>query len=92
MSFRSIDHLLDAGREMSLWRAVLEDDCRDRGVAQTDSMERMEGLWRAMGQSVDDYRADRRSPSGLSGGLGRRWPQRPTLCVDHFCNPSSLRL
>ena len=48
MSFRSIDHLLDAGREMPLWRAVLEDDCRDRGVAQTDSMERMEGLWRAM--------------------------------------------
>ena len=43
MSFRSIDHLLDAGREMPLWRAVLEDDCRDRGVAQTDSMERMEG-------------------------------------------------
>ena len=72
MSFRSIDHLLDAGREMPLWRAVLEDDCRDRGVAQTDSMERMEGLWRAMGQSVDDYRADRRSPSGLSGGQGAK--------------------
>ena len=72
MSFRSIDHLLDAGREMPLWRAVLEDDCRERGVAQTDSMERMEGLWRAMGQSVDDYRADRRSPSGLSGGQGAK--------------------
>ena len=72
MSFRSIDHLLDAGREMPWWRAVLEDDCRDRGVAQTDSMERMEGLWRAMGQSVDDYRADRRSPSGLSGGQGAK--------------------
>lgn len=57
---------------MPLWRAVLEDDCRDRGVAQTDSMERMEGLWRAMGQSVDDYRADRRSPSGLSGGQGAK--------------------
>lgn len=83
MSFRSVEHLLASGREMPLWRAVLEDDCRDRGTAQADSITRMAALWRAMVQSVEDYLPDRRSPSGLSGGQGARM----TAASDPLCGP-----
>ncbi len=83
MSFQSVEHLLEAGREKPLWQAVLEDDCRDRGVAREDSMKRMTALWRAMGQSVKDYQAERRSPSGLSGGQGARM----AAAGDTLCGP-----
>ena len=83
MSFQSIEHLLEAGREKPLWQAVLEDDCRDRGVAREDSMKRMTALWWAMGQSVKDYQAERRSPSGLSGGQGARM----AAAGDTLCGP-----
>lgn len=68
MAFHSISHLLSAASEKSLWRAVLEDDCLDRGVSEENSLAKMSRLWYAMVQSVKDYDAERRSPSGLSGG------------------------
>ena len=68
MSFLSIEQLLAASAEQPLWRAVLEDDCRDRGTEPEKSMARMAALWQAMKRSVRDYDPARRSVSGLSGG------------------------
>ncbi len=69
MAFDSVSALLEAAKDAgSLWRAVLADDCRDRGVPESESLERMEALWRAMVRSAADYDPRRRSASGLSGG------------------------
>ena len=76
-------HLLEAAADQPLWRAVLLDDCQDRGVEQEDSLTRMGALWQAMVRSVEDYQPDRRSPSGLSGGQGARM----AAARDPLCGP-----
>ena len=68
MAFGSISALLAAAEERPLWQAVLADDCRDRGVPERDSLDRMAALWRAMVRSAEEYEPRRRSASGLSGG------------------------
>ena len=81
MAFSSVAGLLEAARDKPLWRAVLEDDCRDRGTDERDSLSRMTALWRAMAASAADYDPARRSASGLSGGQGARMAQaQRTLC------------
>ncbi len=72
MSFVSVSALLAAAEREPLWQAVLDDDCRDRGVERSESLERMEALWRAMVRSAKEYDAARRSASGLSGGQGAK--------------------
>ncbi len=80
MAFSSVAQLT-AARDIPLWRAVLEDDCRDRGADEGDSLSKMSALWRAMGDSVAGYDPARRSPSGLSGGQGDRMARAEnTLC------------
>ena len=83
MAFGSVEALLSASAEENLWRAVLEDDCRDRGVSPEDSLERMTALWRAMCRSVEDYDPARRSASGLSGGQG----EKMAAAADPMCGP-----
>lgn len=81
MSFQSVEHLLSTLEERPLWQAVLEDDCRDRGVPPEESLSRMDTLWQAMRQSVADYDPQRRSPSGLSGGQAQKMERAErTLC------------
>ncbi len=70
MAFLSVANLLSAAADKSLWQAVLEDDCHDRGVTAQESFEKMSTLWAAMVHSVKDYQCDRRSASGLVGGAG----------------------
>ena len=72
MAFSSVDSLIAAAQDIPLWQAVLEDDCRDRGVAQADSLARMGRLWQAMKDSAAAYDPDKRSASGLAGGDGAR--------------------
>lgn len=81
MSFQSVEHLLSASEGQPLWQAVLRDDCQDRGVSHRDSLSKMNTLWTAMKQSVDDYDPERRSPSGLSGGQAKQMADASdTLC------------
>ncbi|MGN0986133.1 MAG: L-serine ammonia-lyase, iron-sulfur-dependent, subunit alpha [Candidatus Enterenecus sp.] len=68
MSFQSVSQLVSASERQPLWRAVLADDCQDRGVEEENSLNKMAALWRAMVSSVRDYDPARRSASGLSGG------------------------
>lgn len=48
MAFSSVAGLLEAARDKPLWRAVLEDDLRDRGVDEARSWRQMSALWTAM--------------------------------------------
>ena len=83
MSFVSVAALTEAAENMPLWRAVLEDDCRDRGAEERDSWERMAALWQAMKASAADYDAARRSASGLSGGQAAKMAR----AEDPICGP-----
>lgn len=81
--FGSVEALLSASADKPLWRAVLEDDCRDRAADPGASQARMGSLWQAMKQSVADYDPARRSARGLSGGQGGRME----TFEDPICGP-----
>ena len=82
MAFGSVGALLRAAEEgKPLWEAVLDEDCRDRGVDKKDSWERVTALWTAMVRSVDEYDPGQRSASGLSGGQAAKMAAaEKTLC------------
>ena len=85
MSFLSVSHLLSAAEHQPLWRAVLADDCQDRGCDEADSLNKMSRLWQAMARSSADYDPERRSPSGLSGGQAAKMEAaKNTLCGDYM--------
>ena len=75
MAFHSVAQLIAASVDKPLWQAILDDDCLDRSVTPENSIEKMTHLWHAMMQSVQDYDAERRSPSGLSGGQAAKMEQ-----------------
>ena len=70
MAFSSVAGLLEAARDKPLWRAVLEDDLRDRGADGDRSWHQMAALWAAMRAPVEEYDPAARSRSGLTGGAG----------------------
>ena len=45
MAFSSVEGLLQAAGQVPLWRAVLEDDLRERGVDEARSWGQMAALW-----------------------------------------------
>ena len=61
-----------ASRQVPFWRVVLETDLEERQVTEEQSLEKMEATWRAMQESVESYRGDERSRSGLAGGDGAK--------------------
>lgn len=73
--FGSVEAMLSASADKPLWKAVLEDDCRDRDADPAASLARMGRLWQAMKQSEAEYDPARRSASGLSGGQGAKMAQ-----------------
>lgn len=81
--FGSVEAMLSASADKPLWKAVLEDDCRDRDADPAASLARMSKLWQAMKQSEAEYDPARRSASGLSGGQGAKMAQ----LTDPICGP-----
>lgn len=81
MAFSSVEGLLQAAGQVPLWRAVLEDDLRERGVDEARSWRQMAALWTAMKAPVAEYDPAARSRSGLTGGAGARLEgEGPGLC------------
>ena len=81
MAFSSIEGLLAAARTRPVWEAVLEDDCKDRGVDRQKSLDQMSALWAAMAPPVTEYDPAARSHSGLTGGAGALLEgEGPGLC------------
>ena len=82
-SMQEIFDKIQAGRK-PFWQVVRDTDVEERQVTAEASFEKMHATWRAMVESVDTYRADRRSVSGLVGGDAQRmWDyaaQQETLC------------
>lgn len=81
MAFSSVEGLLQVAGQVPLWRAVLEDDLRERGVDEAHSWRQMAALWTAMKAPVAEYDPAARSRSGLTGGAGARLEgEGPGLC------------
>lgn len=85
MAFSSVEGLLQAAGQVPLWRAVLEDDLRERGVDEARSWRQMAALWTAMKAPVAEYDPAARSRSGLTGGAGARLEGEGPGCVLPFC-------
>ena len=54
------------------WKVVQDTDVEERQVTPEASFEKMRMTWKAMLETVDTYRGDLRSISGLVGGDGQR--------------------
>lgn len=54
------------------WEVILMTDMEERQVTREASFEKMRTTWHAMLESVDRYKGDRVSLSGLVGGDGKR--------------------
>ena len=86
MALDSMQEIFDKIREGNkpFWQVVRDTDMEERQVTAEASFEKMRVAWRAMLESVDTYRADRRSVSGLVGGDAQRmWDYaaaQETLC------------
>ena len=82
-SMQEIFDKIQAGRK-PFWQVVRDTDVEERQVTAEASFEKMHATWRAMVESVDTYRADRRSVSGLVGGDAQKmWDyaaEQETLC------------
>ena len=89
MAFQSVEHLIDCAQHQPLWQAVLLDDCQDRDVTQEESFARMEALWQAMVESVENYDPQRALPPACPAARARRWPRPRTPCVGRTCSRSS---
>ncbi len=74
MALDSMNEIIERVREENkpFWRVVLETDMDQRQVTEEASWEKMRVSWQAMLESVDTYRGDRRSLSGLAGGDGEK--------------------
>ena len=74
MALDSLEEIVQAAesRGTAFWQVVLETDCEERQVTAQASREKMQGMWRAMLESVEQYEAQRCSVSGLVGGDGEK--------------------
>lgn len=59
-------------RQMDFWQVILEDDCRERGIAEAESMAQMQQMYEAMYYADQSYDGTRHSASGLVGGEGSK--------------------
>lgn len=74
MGFQSMAEMEKAAAEagIPLWKAVMEDDKRERHVSEEETMMKMRGRYHAMKRSDADYEENLSSWSGLSGGDGAK--------------------
>lgn len=81
-----IDEALSSKKEV--WQVVLGVDEDERQVTEEESLERMRYTWKAMLDSVDGYKPELRSVSGLVGGDGDRMRRfsasGKALCGDYL--------
>lgn len=72
MSYHSITEIKNRCRreEIEFWKAIQLEDCQETALSEEDSWKEMGRMWQAMKESIDEYRPDRISGSGLVGSEG----------------------
>ncbi len=90
MALDSMQEIFDKAQagEKPFWKVVLDTDVEERQVTAEASFEKMRIAWRAMLESVDNYRSDSRSVSGLVGGDAQKmWDygaEQESLCGEYM--------
>ena len=59
-----------AAAGIPLWKAVMEEDMKERSVSMQETMDKMRERYHAMKHADEDYEQNLKSFSGLSGGDG----------------------
>ena len=59
-----------AAAGIPLWKAIMEEDMKERSVSMQETMDKMRERYHAMKQADEDYEQNLKSFSGLSGGDG----------------------
>ena len=72
MAIESLSALIAASEGRTIFDAVLEADCTDRGVTAEASLEKMTALYAAIRRAGEGYDPALRSHSGMVGGDGAR--------------------
>lgn len=74
MALDSMQEIFDKMQEgqKPFWKVVQDTDVEERQVTPEASFEKMRITWKAMLETVETYRGDLRSLSGLVGGDGQR--------------------
>lgn len=74
MALDSMQEIFDKMQEgqKPFWKVVQDTDVDERQVTPEASFEKMRMTWKAMLETVETYRGDLRSLSGLVGGDGQR--------------------
>lgn len=94
-SMEEIFGKMKAGKK-PFWQVVLDTDVEERQVTAEASFEKMRVNWRAMLETVDTYRGDRRSVSKLVGGDGEKMreyaEQGETLSGDYIGDAITVAL
>ena len=90
MALDSMQEIFDKAQagNKPFWKVVLDTDVEERQVTAEASFEKMRTAWRAMLESVDNYRSDSRSVSGLVGGDAQKmWDygaEHESLCGEYM--------
>ena len=90
MALDSMQEIFDKIRagNKPFWKVVLDTDVEERQVTAEASFEKMRAAWRAMLESVDNYRSESRSVSGLVGGDAQKmWDygaEQESLCGEYM--------
>ncbi|MBR1913012.1 MAG: L-serine ammonia-lyase, iron-sulfur-dependent, subunit alpha [Treponema sp.] len=86
MAFKTLKEIADYAcmERIPFWNAVLDDDCSESGMSHESAIKKMEHVWTAMLDAVQNYNPDEVSASGLSGTDGERFSlyasRHETLC------------
>lgn len=72
MAYNSLEEIVQrcGSERIPFWRAILLSDMEDRDVKEETSLKTMKKMWDAMCEAGESYDPDRRSRSGMAGGMG----------------------
>ncbi len=74
MGFSKLSEIIEESENTKkpFWEVVLENDCRERNIAEAESVKQMQGLLDVMKNADKNYDPKLRSPSRMAGGDGAK--------------------
>lgn len=75
--YRSLEELCERAEEISggFWKAVEEDDCKERQISEEESFSQLKAMYQAMREADENYDPALKSRSGLVGTDGGKLQQ-----------------
>ncbi len=72
MSYKFLHEIVNeaVSRNIPFWKVVLEENCREGGISEEESLEKMREMYQAMKEADQNYDKAARSASGMAGGDG----------------------